>query len=95
MVQQMQKDVLHEQHDDPKPLWIVHVYLDKGYLDFFHDVNILCKLNLYKNYYQLFLDTKKYFEYLLGHLGYMGEKMFVIQRLGKCELATKHDLNAM
>jgi hypothetical protein len=54
MVQQMQKDVLHEQHDDPKPLWIVHVYLDKGYLGFFHDVNILCKLNLYKNYYQFF-----------------------------------------
>jgi hypothetical protein len=43
----------------------------------------------------LFLDTKKYFEYLLGDLGYMGEKMFVIQWLGKCELATKHDLDAM
>jgi hypothetical protein len=43
----------------------------------------------------IFLDTKKYFEYLLGHLGYMGEKMFVIQWLGKCELAIKHDLDAM
>jgi hypothetical protein len=95
MVQQMQKDVLHEQHDDPEPLWIVHVYLDKGYLGSFHDVNILCKLNLYKNYYQFFLDMKKHLEYLLGDLGYMREEMFVIQRLVKCELAIKHDLDAM
>jgi hypothetical protein len=37
------------------------------------------ELNLYKNWYHFFVHTNEYFEYLLWDLGYMTEKMFVMQ----------------
>jgi len=52
------------------------ICLDIRYPSFFHDVNILCELNLYKNWCQCFAHTNEYFEYLLGDLGCMGEEMF-------------------
>ncbi len=39
------------------------------------------------------LYTYEYFEYLLGNLNYLGEEMFIICWLGRCELAPKHDLD--
>jgi hypothetical protein len=45
----IKKYVLHEQYDGLKPTWIVHLCGQHTYLDSFHDVNILCKLDPYKN----------------------------------------------
>ncbi len=73
------------------------IYVDNGYLSLFLmwtsfmsliyieiGINFLCTLH-----------TNDYFKYLLGNPSYMGEEMFVMWRLGKCELAFGHDLNVV
>ncbi len=34
----------------------------------------------------IFLHDDKYFEHFLGDLGYLSEEMFVMRRIGKCEV---------
>ncbi len=36
-----------------------------------------------------------YFEYLLVDLGYLGKKMFIIKRIGRCEVAPNANQNAI
>jgi hypothetical protein len=43
----------------------------------------------------VFDTTDEYFEYLLGDLRYMGKDMFVMQCIGKCELAPRANLVAI
>jgi hypothetical protein len=57
------------------------IYIDIGYHGFYHNVNILEHFNVYKNYCQIFTHVNDYFEYLLGDPSYMGEKMFIMQRI--------------
>jgi len=40
-------------------------------------------MSVYKNWHQYFTHGDEYFEYLLKDLGYMGEKMFIMQRIGQ------------
>jgi hypothetical protein len=39
--------------------------------------------------------TYEYLEYLLGNLSYLGEEMLIMCWLGRCELALRHDLDAV
>jgi len=71
------------------------IYLNSGYHDSFHDVNILCELNLYKNWCYFFVHINKYFEYLLGDPSYMGKEMFVMRKIKRCKLTLGHDLAVM
>jgi hypothetical protein len=32
------------------------------------------------------LHGDEYFKYLLGDLGYLGEEMFIMRRIGRCEI---------
>ncbi len=43
----------------------------------------------------IFCNTNDYFEYLLNDLSSMGEEMFVMWHLKRCELTFGHDLNVM
>jgi hypothetical protein len=36
----------------------------------------------------------EYFEYLLVDLGYLGKKMFIIKKIGRCEVALNANQNA-
>ncbi len=54
------------------------IYLDLGYVGSCHDVSILRQSDDQTNQHQHFVHTDKYFEYLLGNPGYMGEDMFVM-----------------
>ncbi len=37
----------------------------------------------------------EYFEYLLGDLGYLGEDMFIMKRIGRCDIGFNVDQNAI
>jgi hypothetical protein len=63
------------------------IYLDIGYHDSFHDVNILRTLELYNNWHSFFNNGDKYFEYLLGDPNYMCECIFMMWWFKRCELA--------
>jgi hypothetical protein len=63
------------------------IYIDIGYHGFYHEVNILRHSSVYKNWCQFFIHVDDYFEYLLGNPSYMGEKMFIMQRIERWELA--------
>jgi hypothetical protein len=68
--------------------WGLFIYLDFGYLGSYHDVTILRQYELHKNWRQFFLHGDEYFEYLLGNHGYLGEKMFIMKRIGRCEIGS-------
>jgi hypothetical protein len=57
------------------------IHIDIRYDGFFHDVNILKHLEVYKNWCDYVVHGDTYFEYLLGDLGYMGRKMFIMRRI--------------
>jgi len=42
-----------------------------------------------------FLHGDEYFEYLLGDPGYLGEEMFIMWRIGRCEIGLNVDQNAI
>jgi hypothetical protein len=42
------KNVLHEQHDDGGPPWVVHLFRPWVFGSY-HDVSIMCWLNINKN----------------------------------------------
>ncbi len=71
------------------------IYLEVGYQCSFHDVTILHESHLYKNQLQFFVHTNEYFEYVLGDLGHLGEEIFVMHQLGRCEHALGHDQNTV
>jgi hypothetical protein len=71
------------------------IYLDLGYLRSYHDVNIFCQLNIHKSWCQYFVHTYVYFKDLLGYLGYMSEKMFVMCYIGWCELEPRIYIDAI
>ncbi len=71
------------------------IYLDFGYLGSYHDVAILHQFELHKNWHQFFLHGDKYFEYLLGYPGYLGEEMFIMRRIGRCEVGPNVDQNVI
>ncbi len=50
---------------------------------------------MYKKYCHVFVHVNKYFEYLLENPIYMDETIFMMQHLGRCELAFKHNLNVI
>jgi len=56
------------------------IYINIGYPRSWHDVTILWHSNLYANWRNHFTYMNEYFEYLLGDLSYMGEKMWSIGR---------------
>lgn len=62
-------------------------YLDIGYRDSFHDVNILCTLDLYNNWHSFFYNGDKNVKNLLGDPDYMCECMFMMWWFKRCELA--------
>jgi hypothetical protein len=70
------------------------IYVDPGYLNSYHDVNILWHSSVYQNWHQHFTHGDEYFEYLLRNLGYMGQEMFIIWRIGQQEFAldANHDV---
>ncbi len=39
------------------------------------------------------MHTNEYFEYVLGDLRHLGEEIFVMHQLGRCERALGHDQN--
>jgi hypothetical protein len=55
-------------------------HVDIRYDGFFHDVSILKRLEVYKNWCDYVVHGDTYFEYLLGDLGYMGGWMFIMKR---------------
>jgi len=67
------------------------IYIDIGYRGFYHDVTILWHSNVYKNWRQYFMHGDDYFEYLLGDPSYMGEEMFIMQKIGWHELVLDDD----
>ncbi len=71
------------------------IYLDCGYLCSYHDVTILCRYKLHKNWHQFFLHGDEYFEYLLGDLGYVGEEMFIMRRIGRHEISPNANKDAI
>jgi hypothetical protein len=54
------------------------IYLDSMYPTTFHDVNILCKSNILKNWHYFFVNIYEYFEYILKDPSYMSKDMFVM-----------------
>ncbi len=55
------------------------IYLDSRYLGFYHDV----------------YHDEKYFEYMLGDLGYLHEGMFIMKRIGRCEVGFNVDQDSI
>jgi hypothetical protein len=68
------------------------IYLDLKYLGSFHDVNIFLQLGTHMNWSQHFAHIN---EYLSGDLGYVGKDIFVMQHIGRCELALGINLAAI
>jgi hypothetical protein len=62
------------------------IYIDKRYLMFYHDINIICHSTIYWKCCQNFTHDDEYFEYLLKDLKYLGEKMFIVCKIGRWEL---------
>jgi hypothetical protein len=58
---------------------------------FLHDVTILHKFKLHKNWHQLFLHGDEYLEYLLRDNGYLREEMFIMKRIKRCEIGPNVD----
>ncbi len=58
--------------------------MDFGYLGSYHNITILHKFKLHKNWHQFFLNDDDYFEYFLGNLN-LGEKMFIAKKIGRRE----------
>jgi hypothetical protein len=65
------------------------IYLDFGYPGSYHDINILHQLNIHKSWHQYFVHTYEYFKYLLGDPNYMGECMFMMHHIKRCELVPR------
>jgi len=81
MVQWVEKHMCNEQHSHPRSLGLVH-YINNGYLDFYHRMNILRHWNVYRDWCQYFTHMDDYFKYFLGDLSYMGEEMFIMHKIG-------------
>lgn len=62
------------------------IYIDKRYLMFYHDINIICHSTIYWKCCQNFTHDDEYFEYLLKDLKYLGEKMFIVCKIRRWEL---------
>jgi len=45
-------------------------------------MNILQRLNVYKDWHQYFTHKDDYLKYILGDPGYMGEEMFIMHKIG-------------
>jgi hypothetical protein len=67
------------------------IYIDIGYIGFSHNVTILWHSNVYKNWSQYFTQGDGYFEYLLGDPSFVGEKMFIMQRIKRRKLMPNVD----
>ncbi len=78
MVSWVEKYVCNEQHGH-----MLFIYVDSNYRSSYHDVNILQHLNVYQNWRQYFIHGDEYFEYLQGDPCYMGQEMFIMQRIGQ------------
>ncbi len=70
---------------DHKGLFIC---IDFSYLGFYHDVNIIQHSNIYREWRQCFTNDDEYYDFLLGDLKYMGEQIFIMQRIGRQEIIT-------
>jgi len=71
------------------------IYINIGYIGFYHDVMILWHFSVYKNWCQYFIHDDDDFEYLLGNPSYMSEEMFIMQKIGQWELMPDVDHVAM
>jgi len=58
------------------------IYINTSYIGFYHNVNILKDYNVYKDWHQYFNHGDEYFKYFLGDPNYMGEKMFIMHKIG-------------
>jgi hypothetical protein len=54
------------------------IYIDIGYPNSYYHVSILLHSNVYRDWREYFIHEDEYFEYLLGDLSHVGEKMFVM-----------------
>ncbi len=81
MAQWVEKHMCNEQHNHPRSLGLVH-YINNGYPDSYHHMNILRHSNVYRAWCQYFTHRDDYFKYLLGDLGYMDEEMFIMHKIG-------------
>ncbi len=43
----------------------------------------------------IFLHGDEYFEYLLGDPGYLGEEMFIMRRIGRCQIRLNANQDAI
>jgi hypothetical protein len=71
------------------------IYVDPGYPGSFHDVNCLRRSDLYKNWRQFFTYDDRYVEYLPGEPGYIGEEMFIMQRIRPRTARPGQNMDAM
>lgn len=77
----MEKYICNEQHGHFRTSQVV-IYINTSYIGFYHNVKILKDLNVYRNWHQYFNHGDEYFEYLLGDPNYIGEKMFIMHKIG-------------
>jgi L-rhamnose isomerase len=62
------------------------IYLDFWYIGLYPDVTILRTFELHKNQHYFFVHDDENFEYLLGDSSYLGEKTFILKRIGRCKI---------
>jgi hypothetical protein len=58
-------------------------------------MNILQHSNIYWEWQQYFTHDNEYFEFLLGDLGYTGEEMFIMWKIGRQEITPNVDMDAV
>lgn len=71
------------------------IHMDLGFPGSYHDVNILCSSYFHRNWRHDFVHTNAYFEYLFGDPRYIGEKQYIMCRIGTREIAANADLSIM
>ena len=67
------------------------IYVDPAYLGSFHDVSCLRAYDIYRVWCDYFThdDANQYFEYVLGHSGHVGTKMFILCRIQGQEMGAE------
>jgi hypothetical protein len=70
------------------------IHLDLGYPGSMHDSTILKYSEIEKHWIDFFHEPP-YIEFLIGDLGYIGNKKYIIKRIGRKEIAPKANLPAI
>ena len=71
------------------------IHVDCGYPGSFHDVNILRQSDFHRNWRMHFRHDENVHEYVLGDPGYLGEKMYIMRRLGERQIPPGQDLEVI